>query len=266
MFYDLTPILSHWRPTPTCPSHASLQRNPPPPLSSWTIPISYTLPASLSSSRRLSPLLSTMKLKGASNYETSKILVFFITTTFVILTFISLYSALQWQQAFPILNHTQTPSLSPPPADDDVEEDPIPQETNKLCDIFTGEWVPNPNGPYYTNRTCWAIHEHQNCMKYGRLDTDFMKWRWKPDGCDLPIFNPAQFLELVRDKSMAFVGDSVARNQMQSMICLLSRVSLQTLTRNILVYVPSYDYVGFFVIWHIFRANLILWNIMLKIN
>ncbi|KAK2663105.1 hypothetical protein Ddye_001679 [Dipteronia dyeriana] len=66
-------------------------------------------------------------------------------------------------------------------------------QSEKRCDIFSGEWVPNPEGPYYTNTTCWAIHEHQNCMKYGRPDTDFMKWRWKPDGCDLPIFNPAQF-------------------------------------------------------------------------
>ncbi|CAB4305088.1 unnamed protein product [Prunus armeniaca] len=105
------------------------------------------------------------------------------------------------------------------------EEDDLPSVTSNLkCDIFTGEWVPNPEAPYYTNKTCWAIHEHQNCMKYGRPDTEFMKWRWKPDGCELPIFNPAQFLELLRGKSLAFVGDSVGRNQMQSLICLLSRV------------------------------------------
>ncbi|KAG9139279.1 hypothetical protein Leryth_011280 [Lithospermum erythrorhizon] len=61
-------------------------------------------------------------------------------------------------------------------------------------------------------------------MKYGRPDTGFMKWRWKPDACDLPIFNPFQFLEIVRGKSLAFVGDSVGRNQMQSLICMLSRV------------------------------------------
>ncbi|KAL1557001.1 protein trichome birefringence-like 19 [Salvia divinorum] len=92
------------------------------------------------------------------------------------------------------------------------------------CDIFTGEWVPDPDAPYYTNKTCWAIHEHQNCMKYGRPDSDFIKWKWKPDDCDLPAFNPFHFLHLLRDKSMAFVGDSVGRNQMQSMICLLSKV------------------------------------------
>ncbi|KAK9272760.1 hypothetical protein L1049_003137 [Liquidambar formosana] len=95
---------------------------------------------------------------------------------------------------------------------------------DKKCDVFSGEWVPNSEAPYYTNTTCWAIHEHQNCMKYGRPNTEFMKWRWKPYGCELPIFNASQFLELLRGKSMAFVGDSVGRNQMQSLICLLSRV------------------------------------------
>jgi hypothetical protein len=105
-----------------------------------------------------------------------------------------------------------------------IKKETLPSTTLKYCDIFSGEWVPNPKAPYYTNKTCWAIHEHQNCMKYGRPDSDFMKWRWKPNECELPIFNPFQFLEIVRGKSMAFVGDSVGRNHMQSLICLLSRV------------------------------------------
>ncbi|KAL7184865.1 hypothetical protein ACSBR2_026918 [Camellia fascicularis] len=54
-----------------------------------------------------------------------------------------------------------------------------------------------------------------------------MKWRWKPDECELPLFNAVQFLELVRGKTLAFVGDSVGRNQMQSLTCLLASVSAQ---------------------------------------
>ncbi|XP_014497893.1 protein trichome birefringence-like 19 [Vigna radiata var. radiata] len=116
-------------------------------------------------------------------------------------------------------------SKKPYSAFDDLNESAsLPSTSIKKCDIFSGEWVPNPKAPYYSNKTCWAIHEHQNCMKYGRPDSEFMKWKWKPSGCELPVFNPFQFLELVRGKSMAFVGDSVGRNQMQSMICLLSRV------------------------------------------
>lgn len=113
----------------------------------------------------------------------------------------------------------------PSSSSSNIEQETLPSTSFKTCDIFSGEWVPNPKAPYYTNKTCWAIHEHQNCMKYGRPDSDFMKWRWKPNECELPIFNPFQFLEIVRGKSMAFVGDSVGRNHMQSLICLLSRVS-----------------------------------------
>ncbi|XP_010492444.2 PREDICTED: protein trichome birefringence-like 21 [Camelina sativa] len=98
------------------------------------------------------------------------------------------------------------------------------RDDEQRCDLFTGEWVPNEEAPYYTNTTCWAIHEHQNCMKYGRPDTGFLRWRWKPDGCDLPIIDPQEFLEMVRGKAMGFVGDSISRNQVQSLLCLLSRV------------------------------------------
>lgn len=104
--------------------------------------------------------------------------------------------------------------------------------THKSWDIFSGEWVPNSEAPYYTNTTCWAIHEHQNCMKYGRPDLGFLKWRWKPKECDLPLFDPFEFLEIVRGKSMAFVGDSVNRNHVQSLICLLSRVPFLMLKFN----------------------------------
>lgn len=72
--------------------------------------------------------------------------------------------------------------------------------------------------------TCPLIQEHQNCMKYGRPDLEFLKWRWKPESCELPRFDPPLFLELVKGKSLAFVGDSLARNQMQSLMCLLARV------------------------------------------
>ncbi|KAJ4833263.1 hypothetical protein Tsubulata_005097 [Turnera subulata] len=93
------------------------------------------------------------------------------------------------------------------------------------CDIFSGKWVPFSEGPYYTNATCTMIIDQQNCMKFGRPDTEYMHWRWRPEQCELPFFNARQFLELVRGKKMAFVGDSLGRNQMQSLLCLLARVT-----------------------------------------
>ncbi|KAJ9682969.1 hypothetical protein PVL29_018811 [Vitis rotundifolia] len=99
---------------------------------------------------------------------------------------------------------------------------PVSTKLGKKCDMFRGRWVQFPKGPSYTNVTCHHIFDQQNCMKLGRPDTEFLKWRWKPDECELPFFDAAQFLELVRGKSMAFIGDSLARNQMESLLCLLA--------------------------------------------
>ncbi|ONK79397.1 uncharacterized protein A4U43_C01F5940 [Asparagus officinalis] len=120
----------------------------------------------------------------------------------------------------------------PPPSPLEVNLSPpssnfgnsINRELIKDCDLSKGEWVRDWKAPYYTNTTCYTIQEHQNCMKYGKPNLDFLKWRWKPDGCELPLFEPKQFLEIMRGKTLAFVGDSLARNQMQSLMCLLSRV------------------------------------------
>lgn len=136
-----------------------------------------------------------------------------LTLILIILTIIPLYlsnhSSLSWLLA-PENNAKSMASLD-----------------NK-CNIFRGKWVLDPNnGPYYTNATCREISDQQNCMKFGRPDNEFLKWRWKPEGCDLALFDANRFLELVRGKSMAFVGDSVGRNQMQSLLCLLAKVCIQ---------------------------------------
>lgn len=90
--------------------------------------------------------------------------------------------------------------------------------------LFKGKWIRDSRGPLYTNNTCAYIQGHQNCMKNGRPDMEYLYWRWKPTGHTLPRFNATSFLDLVRGKVWAFVGDSVARNQMQSLLCMLSQV------------------------------------------
>ncbi|XP_077236668.1 xyloglucan O-acetyltransferase 4-like isoform X2 [Tasmannia lanceolata] len=91
-----------------------------------------------------------------------------------------------------------------------------------------GRWVPDPNGPSYTNWSCLTIPDSKNCAKFGRKDKGFLNWRWKPNGCDLPMFEPKSFLSIVRGKKLAFIGDSVARNQMESLLCLLSQEEIPT--------------------------------------
>ncbi|KAI3985575.1 hypothetical protein MKX01_033858, partial [Papaver californicum] len=98
-------------------------------------------------------------------------------------------------------------------------------ENNQKCDLSTDKWVwDEENAPYYTNATCSAIHEQQNCMKYEKPNFDFTEWRWKPNECELPVFDPVEFLEILRGKSLAFFGDSVGRNQFASLVCLLAKV------------------------------------------
>nr|XP_043637727.1 protein trichome birefringence-like 6 isoform X2 [Erigeron canadensis] len=91
----------------------------------------------------------------------------------------------------------------------------------KVCDVTKGEWIYDDSYPLYTAFSCPFIDEGFNCEANGRLDKDYMKWRWKPHDCDIPRFNATSMLELIRGKRLVFVGDSINRNQWESMLCLL---------------------------------------------
>ncbi|KAF3441450.1 hypothetical protein FNV43_RR15364 [Rhamnella rubrinervis] len=91
------------------------------------------------------------------------------------------------------------------------------------CDLFTGHWFQELRRSLYTNSSCAMISDSKNCFKNGREDNEFLNWRWKPNECELPRFDPKAFLEMVH------VGDSVSRNHMESLLCLLSPVSFTQL-------------------------------------
>ncbi|CAL0299928.1 unnamed protein product [Lupinus luteus] len=95
---------------------------------------------------------------------------------------------------------------------------------NSDCDLYHGNWIYDPLGPLYTNNSCPVITQMENCQGNGRPDKDYENFRWKPSQCDIPRFDPKKFLELMRGKTLAFIGDSVARNQMESMLCILWQV------------------------------------------
>ncbi|KAI3411265.1 PMR5N domain-containing protein [Psidium guajava] len=94
------------------------------------------------------------------------------------------------------------------------------------CDLYHGSWFYDSLGPSYTNNTCPVLTQMQNCQGNGRPDKEYENWRWKPSQCDLPRFDAKKFLELMRGKTLAFIGDSVARNQMESMLCILWQVEV----------------------------------------
>ncbi|KAM3387508.1 hypothetical protein ACQJBY_010385 [Aegilops geniculata] len=95
------------------------------------------------------------------------------------------------------------------------------------CNLFNGTWVRDLGGPIYTNMTCPTIPDSKNCAKYGK-QMDYVNWRWKPHGCDMARFQPQLFLNIVQGKTLAFAGDSIGRNQMESLLCLLSQVEAPT--------------------------------------
>ncbi|KAG1339081.1 putative Glutamate--cysteine ligase, chloroplastic [Cocos nucifera] len=78
-----------------------------------------------------------------------------------------------------------------------------------VCDIFTGSWVMDDSYPLYQSLDCPIIDAEFNCQLYGRPDTDYLRF----DGLD--------FLMRMRGKTVMFVGDSLGRNQWESLICML---------------------------------------------
>ncbi|XP_008792962.2 protein PMR5 [Phoenix dactylifera] len=90
-----------------------------------------------------------------------------------------------------------------------------------VCDIFMGSWVRDDSYPLYQSLNCPIVDAEFNCQLYGRPDTDYLRYRWKPSGCDLPRFDGLDFLMRMRGKKVMFVGDSLGRNQWESLICML---------------------------------------------
>ncbi|KAJ1258754.1 hypothetical protein BS78_10G099900 [Paspalum vaginatum] len=96
----------------------------------------------------------------------------------------------------------------------------------KSCNYSEGEWVRAPGHARRYNATECNAKESHDCIRNGRPDTGYLDWRWQPSsGCPLPAFDAGAFLSAVRGKHVAFIGDSMARNQAQSLICLLSAAS-----------------------------------------
>ncbi|XP_039064200.1 protein trichome birefringence-like 5 [Hibiscus syriacus] len=95
------------------------------------------------------------------------------------------------------------------------------EKKRETCDLYTGTWVKDEEYPVYKPSSCPFIDDAFDCHGNGRKDTDYLKWRWKPDDCDLPRFNATDFLERLRGKKVMLVGDSMNRNQFESFLCLL---------------------------------------------
>ncbi|KAF7816118.1 protein PMR5 [Senna tora] len=99
------------------------------------------------------------------------------------------------------------------------------------CALFVGTWVRDETYPLYQSSHCPIIDPEFNCQMYGRPDSDYLKYRWRPLNCELPRFNGVEFLLKMKGKTVMFVGDSLGLNQWQSLICMIHSAVPRALTQ-----------------------------------
>ncbi|EYU37415.1 hypothetical protein MIMGU_mgv1a008857mg [Erythranthe guttata] len=95
---------------------------------------------------------------------------------------------------------------------------------NPACDYSFGRWTfdeSQPPSAYSEN--CPFLDPGFRCQQNGRKNLDYQKWRWQPQSCDLPRFDAKDFLERSRNGRIVFAGDSIGRNQWESLVCMLAQ-------------------------------------------
>ncbi|XP_031372744.1 protein trichome birefringence-like 14 isoform X1 [Punica granatum] len=91
----------------------------------------------------------------------------------------------------------------------------------QACNYAEGKWVVDERRPLYSGYGCkqwlsamWA------CRLTQRMNFDYETLRWQPKNCQMEEFEREKFLKRMRDKTIAFVGDSLGRQQFQSLMCM----------------------------------------------
>lgn len=56
------------------------------------------------------------------------------------------------------------------------------------CHFFQGSWIYDDTHPLYNASMCSFIEKQFDCLGNGRPDKLYLKYRWKPSGCELPKY------------------------------------------------------------------------------
>lgn len=80
-----------------------------------------------------------------------------------------------FSQIFPQNIPASSPSLSP--------------SLPRPCDYSYGKWVWDENYPFHSyTENCPFVDPGFRCTQNGRKDEGYRKWRWQPEGCNLPRY------------------------------------------------------------------------------
>eukprot|EP00897_Mesotaenium_endlicherianum_P008288 jgi/Mesen1/7488/ME000039S06705 len=97
------------------------------------------------------------------------------------------------------------------------------QQQPSKCDWTRGRWLRDERLPAYSGLSCSYIVSPLNCARHGRTGAlAYQKLHWQPTGCNLTRFDPEGFSELVGNRTIAVIGDSLASNLKGSLFCLVS--------------------------------------------
>ncbi|RRT64517.1 hypothetical protein B296_00040461 [Ensete ventricosum] len=108
--------------------------------------------------------------------------------------------------------------------EDEVNEVQSHRGSPRDCNLSVGEWVFDPSYPLYAPG-CPYLGTQFSCRRNGRPDSDYERWR----------FDALDFLGRIRKKRVMLVGDSIMRNQWESLVCLVEAVipsELKTVSSN----------------------------------
>ncbi|KAM7276324.1 hypothetical protein ACFE04_018190 [Oxalis oulophora] len=116
---------------------------------------------------------------------------------------------------------TSNSTMDYPPEQKDSYVKKASSSESTVCNYAKGRWVADSQRPLYSGSGCkqW-LSEMWACRLTQRTDFSFEEYRWQPKSCEMPDFERFEFLRRMQDKTIAFIGDSLGRQQFQSLMCM----------------------------------------------